>query len=206
MLDRKARVRLNALGAAIGTGAVVLLVALGSGARDAIMHEFSSLRLGDRRRLARAHRDARASRPSFAGNTCRSRSRTPWSATRGARDPPLHGPRAIGTARVEAKPRGRNVVVVGPHARLVPHVGTQRRRRGRSCRLRPAPRWPRVAVLGTKLAAELFAGENPLGRMVRIGGTSFRVIGVVYKGRALGIDLDDMALHSRSTAPCGSST
>ncbi len=54
-------------------------------------------------------------------------------------------------------------------------------------------RGPRVAVLGTKLAQELFPGENPLGRYVRIGGTRFRVIGVVYKGRSLGLDLDDMA-------------
>jgi putative ABC transport system permease protein len=54
-------------------------------------------------------------------------------------------------------------------------------------------RGPRVAVLGTKLARELFPSENPLGRFVRIGGTRFRVIGVVYKGRALGVDIDDMA-------------
>jgi putative ABC transport system permease protein len=54
-------------------------------------------------------------------------------------------------------------------------------------------RGPRVAVLGTKLARELFGSENPLGHYVRIGGTRFRVIGIVYKGRSLGLDLDDIA-------------
>ena len=46
LLDRKARVILNMLGAAIGTGAVVLLVALGTGARDSVLHEFTTLGSG----------------------------------------------------------------------------------------------------------------------------------------------------------------
>ncbi len=36
----------------------------------------------------------------------------------------------------------------------------------------------RVAVLGFELADKLFAGDDPLGRSVRIGDASFRVIGV----------------------------
>ena len=57
-----------------------------------------------------------------------------------------------------------------------------------------AGRSPPYAVLGHKLRAELFGEANPLGQLVRIGGTRFRVIGVMAeKGQLLGFDLDDIA-------------
>jgi putative ABC transport system permease protein len=49
-------------------------------------------------------------------------------------------------------------------------------------------------VLGSKLKAELFGSENPLGARVRVGNLQFRVIGVLEaKGQFLGVDLDDAA-------------
>jgi putative ABC transport system permease protein len=55
------------------------------------------------------------------------------------------------------------------------------------------PRNPRaVAVLGSKLANELFKKESPLGARIRVGGDRYRVIGVMEpKGTMLGFDLDD---------------
>jgi len=47
-------------------------------------------------------------------------------------------------------------------------------------------------VLGSKVRQELFAGQNPLGEYLRIGGQRYRVIGVMEsKGQILGFDLDD---------------
>jgi putative ABC transport system permease protein len=49
-----------------------------------------------------------------------------------------------------------------------------------------------LVVLGSKVRQELFAGENPLGNYLRIGGQRYRVIGVMEpKGQILGLDLDD---------------
>src|SRR5439155_12202056 len=49
-----------------------------------------------------------------------------------------------------------------------------------------------VVVLGTKVARELFQGENPLGKTLRVGEWRLRVIGVLAaKGISLGIDYDD---------------
>jgi putative ABC transport system permease protein len=49
-------------------------------------------------------------------------------------------------------------------------------------------------VLGPVLKHELFGAANPLGTRLRIGGQSFRVIGVLEpKGQFLGLDLDDTA-------------
>ena len=49
------------------------------------------------------------------------------------------------------------------------------------------------AVLGSKMRTELFGSRNPLGERIRIGGSRFRVVGVMEpKGTILGFDLDDM--------------
>src|ERR1035437_6404341 len=47
-------------------------------------------------------------------------------------------------------------------------------------------------VIGAKIQQELFAGENPLGSYLRVGGQRYRVISVMEsKGQVLGMDLDD---------------
>ena len=49
-----------------------------------------------------------------------------------------------------------------------------------------------LVVLGSKVRQELFAGQNPLGKEVRVGGERYRVIGVMEpKGQILGFDFDD---------------
>jgi putative ABC transport system permease protein len=55
------------------------------------------------------------------------------------------------------------------------------------------PTAPRaLAVLGSRMYDELFAGENALGQTVRVGGERYRVVGVMEpKGTMLGFDLDD---------------
>jgi putative ABC transport system permease protein len=49
-----------------------------------------------------------------------------------------------------------------------------------------------LVVLGSKVARELFGGDNPLGSRIRAGGERYRVVGVMQsKGQVLGFDLDD---------------
>lgn len=55
-------------------------------------------------------------------------------------------------------------------------------------------RSPPYVVLGHTLRQELFGTANPLGQTVRVGGTRFRVIGVMARqGQLLGFDIDDIA-------------
>ncbi|MFA6541216.1 MAG: ABC transporter permease [Bacteroidota bacterium] len=52
-----------------------------------------------------------------------------------------------------------------------------------------------VAVLGYTVAENLFPSETPLGKTVRIGSGSYRVIGVLAKqGSFLGMSMDDRAV------------
>jgi putative ABC transport system permease protein len=57
-----------------------------------------------------------------------------------------------------------------------------------------------VAVLGAKLARELFPSENAVGGVVRIGDWRMRVIGVFEtRGTQLGLDLDEVAVVPAAT-------
>jgi putative ABC transport system permease protein len=99
----------------------------------------------------------------------------------------------MGMARVEAGPRGRSVYVYG----ATPEIGEVLKLGVASGGFWPSGdprRGAPLAVLGPKLARELFGGESPLGRFVRIAGARFRVVGVMQsKGQILGIDIDDSA-------------
>jgi putative ABC transport system permease protein len=96
-----------------------------------------------------------------------------------------------GNGEIEWARRQRRTTIIGTGAqtpeiwRFGPALG----------RFLPAddPRAARpYAVLGAKVRSELFGTGNPLGARVRIGGHSYRVIGVMEsKGQVLGFDLDD---------------
>jgi putative ABC transport system permease protein len=55
------------------------------------------------------------------------------------------------------------------------------------------PRAPRsLAVLGSKMAEQLFGASNALGASIRVGSERYRVVGVMRsKGTMIGFDLDD---------------
>jgi putative ABC transport system permease protein len=58
-----------------------------------------------------------------------------------------------------------------------------------------------VVVLGSEVAAQLFAGQSSLGEMVRVGGKMLRVIGVLTKrGKFLGLfNMDNMVVLPLTT-------
>ena len=59
----------------------------------------------------------------------------------------------------------------------------------------------RVAVLGYKIAQDLFGNENPIGKIIRIKKTNFRVIGVLEeRGTQTFMDLDEFVYVPVTTA------
>jgi putative ABC transport system permease protein len=56
-------------------------------------------------------------------------------------------------------------------------------------------------VLGQTAARELFPGQEPVGRIVRVGDWRMRVVGVLApRGQQLGVDMDDVAIVPVATA------
>jgi putative ABC transport system permease protein len=185
------RSALSMLGIAIGIAAVILLTSIGEGTRRYILGQFSQF--GTNFIAIHPGKAKTSGMPGVFGGTTRHLTIDDAEALERIPGVEQVVPTAFGAARVEGGGRGRNVPING----VTPDIRTVWR-----FHLRQGSFWPAgdprrgapLAVLGPKLARELFGDASPLGEFVRIGGTRFRVIGVMEpKGNMLGFDLDDMA-------------
>ncbi len=189
---------LSMVGIAIGVGAVILLTSIGEGTRRYILAQFSQF--GTNLIAIHPGRAKTSGMPgAFGGST---RHLTIDDAEALTRIPGVLKvvPTAVGTGRVEAGARARNVPING----VTPDVQTVFDFRTRIGSFWPAGdprRGAPMTVLGPKLARELFGDQNPLGQVVRVGGARLRVVGVMEpKGEMLGFDLDDTAYVPVATA------
>ena len=189
---------LSMLGIAIGIAAVILLTSIGEGTRRYILAQFAQF--GTNLIAIHPGKAKTSGMPGVFGGT--THHLTIDDAEALARIPGVERvvPTAFGTARVEAGPRARNIAVNG----VTPDIQTVWKFRTRLGGYWPSGdprRGAPLTVLGPKLARELFGETSPLGQFVRIGGTRFRVIGVMEpKGEMLGFDLDDTAYVPVATA------
>jgi putative ABC transport system permease protein len=189
---------LSMVGIAIGIAAVILLTSIGEGTRRYILAQFSQF--GTNLIAIHPGKAKTSGMPGVFGGT--THHLTIDDAEALARIPGVEFvvPTAFGAARVEAGERARNVAING----VTPDIQTVWKFHTRQGVFWPAGdprRGAPVTVLGPKLARELFGDASPLGESVRIGGTRFRVIGVMEpKGQMLGFDLDDTAYVPVATA------
>jgi putative ABC transport system permease protein len=103
-------------------------------------------------------------------------------------------PLSMGTEQVSFGERRRQVAILG-----TTHQYKEARQlamqQGSFLPVEEMSRGSAVAVLGPKLARELFAEQEPVGRVIRVGGWRMRVIGVLAKqGVKMGMDFDDLAM------------
>jgi putative ABC transport system permease protein len=180
---------LSMLGIAIGIGSVILLTSIGEGTRLYILDQFTQF--GTNLLQINPGKAETMGVPGVLGGT--THKLTIDDALAIERLPQIETvmPLAFGMARVEGGSRGRSVYVYGVTP-AVPEVWKFRVRQGSFWPAGDPRRGQSMAVLGPKLKRELFDNRNALGRFVRIGGTRFRVVGVMEpKGRLLGFDIDD---------------
>ena len=103
-------------------------------------------------------------------------------------------PMTMGSETVAHGDRARQVAVVGATSDF---LEVRRLRLGRGSFLPPGDlrRGVPVTVLGVGVARELFPSGDPLGAIVRVGAVRARVIGVLQAhGTQLGMDLDEVAI------------
>ena len=182
---------LSALGVAIGVAAVVLLTALGEGTRRYIVAQFSQF--GTNLMEINPGKVKTFGMPGAFGGTTNKLTVDDAVALERVPGVEVAVPFAFGQARVEATARGRSVYIFGTTRDM---LTAWRVTVGQGVFL-PAMdphRKGSFAVLGPKLARELFGDSSPLGRRVRIGSWGFLVVGVMAsKGQLLGFDVDDSA-------------
>ncbi|MCY1287091.1 Macrolide export ATP-binding/permease protein MacB [compost metagenome] len=190
LTSRPLRSLLTLLGVAIGIAAVALLTAIGEGLRGYVIDSFSQFGT----RLI-AVQPGRTQTGGFGGLLSSVRPLTLDDAEALRRLPHIEAvvPVIQGSGDVRYGEKTRNSDVIGGGHQLA-EAWKFRLALGQFLPEARDGRSPPYAVLGHKLREELFGAANPLGELVRIGGTRFRVIGVMErKGQLLGFDLDDIA-------------
>lgn len=183
------RAFLTALGIAIGIAAVILLTSIGEGLREFVLSEFSQFGtniITIQPGKARTH-------GSSVGiiSSVRPLSIEDAEALRRVPFVEYVNPSMQGNAEVRADGKTRRTTIfgAGPDFPAALHMQV------RSGTFLPPddPTRPRaLAVIGTTIERELFAGVNPLGSYLRVGGERYRVVGVMApKGQIIGFDMDD---------------
>ena len=184
------RTALSVAGVAVGIAAVIALTALGEGARQYVVQEFSSL--GTNLLIVIPGKVETTGMMPFGGTV---------------HDLTIDDYRAVVTRiplvqRAAPLATGEETLRYGGKARSVPVIGTTeelvevRNLRIGAGQFLPAgdpDQGGAEIVLGVKVAQELFGAESPLGKVVRLGEWRFRVVGVLEpRGRSLGFDFDDL--------------
>lgn len=188
-----ARTLLTLLAMAIGVGAVILLTALGEGARRYVTREFTSL--GTHLLIVIPGRsETTGGPPPMLGETPRDLTLEDALALKRSSAIRRVAPVAIGSAPVAWQQREREATIMGSTAEMF-DIRQLSMAQGRFLPAGNPSRGSAVCVLGYKIKSELFGNSSPLGEWVRIGGRRFRVIGVMAaKGQSLGLDMGDIAI------------
>ncbi|HBD11753.1 MAG TPA: peptide ABC transporter permease [Porticoccaceae bacterium] len=180
---------LTALGIGIGIAAVTLLTALGEGLQQYMLNQFSQF--GTRIVAIHPGKDVTQGMGGLLSSV------RPLSLQDADTLKTLTGvehvvPVVQGAGAVEYGKRQRKSDILGVGADM-PEAWRFRVAMGRFLPDDESGFSRAYAVLGHKMKVELFAGTNPLGKSIRIGGQKFRVIGVIEKkGQMLGFDMDDI--------------
>lgn len=180
---------LTIAGIAIGIAAVVLLTAIGKGVQGYVLKEFSQF--GTHLLAVTPGKTETLGISSALFASVRPLSLEDAEALGQVPGIEAMVPVVQGSAEVETGRRGRWGMVLGVNSQ-VPQLWSLGVARGRFLPADDLKAARAYAVLGSKMAKELFAERSPLGEKVRIGGESYRVVGVMqHKGQLLGFDLDD---------------
>ena len=189
VMSHKLRSGLTALGLIIGIAAVIILTAIGRGLHGYVLAEFTQFGThlvavfpGKTTTLGLSGATISTVRPLSLED----------ALSLGKLDNVIAVvPLVQGNARIEAGKKQRRSNVFGVSS-SVPEVWKIKTVQGRFLPANEQANPRAFAVLGHKLASELFAGRSPLGQRIRIGSDRFRVIGVMEKkGQMLGFDMDD---------------
>lgn len=194
------RAFLLVLAMAIGVASVVVLTALGDGARRYVMNEFSSLGSNLVIVLPGRSQTGGFSPGNAITNTPRDLTIDDAQALLRAPSVSLVAPLAIGTSEISAGGRLRQVMVAGTTSQYLQlrHMDLAQ---GRFLAPGDWRRGASEAVIGAKVRDEIFGNGPSLGQLVRIGDRRFRIVGVLAStGQGLGMNTDELVLVPVSLA------
>ena len=188
------RTLLILLAMGIGVAAVVVVTALGEGARLYVANQFGSLGTNLIIVLPGRSETSGAMPGVLVGKTPRDLTIKDALALKRSRAIRRLAPLIIGAGDVRAGGRSRETPVLGSTAEL---MDIRRMEMAQGSFLPPGdPRHSQpVSVIGAKVASELFGSRPALGEWVRVGDRRFRVIGILAaQGQSLGFNTDEIVI------------
>jgi putative ABC transport system permease protein len=186
------RTFLMVLAMSIGVAAVVVLTALGDGARRYVVGEFTAL--GSNLVIVLPGRSETGGFNPANAVTSTPRDLTVDDARAVARAPGVQrtAPLTVGTSEAVFGGKLRDVTVVGTTA---DYFKLRRLELAQGRNLPAEDENAAVAVIGWKIQQELFGGESAIGKVLRIGDRRFRVIGILGQtGQGMGINVDEVVM------------
>jgi putative ABC transport system permease protein len=197
----KVRAFLTTLGVIIGVLSVILLVALGEGAKQYLSDTFAGLGSNLLQILPGKKETAGGMGGGFPAATTHKLTREDELAIgRRAYSIDAIGGVVLAGGQVRYLNRRRDTFAVGVSARFA-EIHNMRTEIGRFVSDEDVEAHRRYVVLGRTILDELYGTENPLGKPLRIADAEFRVIGVMeHKGQSLGFDFDDVVIIPETTS------
>jgi putative ABC transport system permease protein len=191
LASQPGRSALIALAMSIGVGAVVVLTALGEGAKGYVLDQFAGL--GTHLVIVLPGRaETTGSTPGvLSGQSTRDLTLEDAEAVRHLRGVVRVAPLNIGVAQINRGSLSREVVVLGSNADLL-DIRHMKLSQGRFLPVGPMDRATPVCVLGEQVRAELFGASGGLNDWVRLGDRRFRVVGILGgQGQQMGFNTDE---------------
>ncbi|VAW93017.1 ABC-type antimicrobial peptide transport system, permease component [hydrothermal vent metagenome] len=188
------RTFLMLLAMSIGVGSVVILTALGEGARNYITNEFSSLGTNLIIVIPGRSETSGGDPATMLGVT--ERDLTLDDALALTRHPQVRriAPLNIGGAEISWQGRKREVSIQGTSAQFL-KLRQWKMAQGKFLPDTDLQRPQSVCVIGSNIRNEIFGVHAALGKWLRIGDRRFRVIGILAsEGQSLGIDVSDSVI------------
>jgi macrolide transport system ATP-binding/permease protein len=193
------RAALTTLGIVIGVAAVIAMMEIGSGSSSAIQATIASMGANNLMILPGA---AASGGVSFGGGSVMNL--TPQDAEAILNESPaIRGAVPVVRARTQVIYGNRNWVPSFIYGTTPAWLDVREwgLAQGDMFTERDVRNASKVCVLGQRLVRELFQGENPLDKEVRVKNVSFRVVGVLTAKGAnmMGMDQDDVLLAPWTT-------
>ena len=182
------------LAMAIGVAAVVILTALGDGARRYVIEQFSAL--GTNLVIVLPGRTETGGFSPGNAITSTPRDLTVDDARWLQRAPSVRqvAPLIVGTSEISFGGHLREVMVAGTTAEFI-DVRRLALAQGRFLSTGDWRRGAADAVIGAKIRDELFGAQPALGQLVRVGDRRVRVVGVMAStGQGLGMNTDETVI------------
>lgn len=195
----KIRSALTMIGIIIGVGAVILLVSIGEGARREIYKELGEL--GSNILIVVPGKTSKEGGMHMGTSVVRKLTYDESRFIEKRAKNIIHAvPVILGTSWIKYKGKSRDTYIVGVTDPYF-DIRNLKIEIGRGINASDVDSRQKVCVLGRTVKKEVIGDANPLGAVVSIGDTKYRVIGIMApKGMALGFDIDDVVFIPTTSA------